>query len=79
MLNFLSPSMSARSFVMEMTTAKTVTKQVMNRMGGDQAKGSPSAAVVAWCTPKLSRNPRTVAMITNAASAERLRRKGGTL
>eukprot|EP00982_Pelagococcus_subviridis_P010122 30969-Pelagococcus_subviridis.AAC.10 len=70
--------MSARSFVIEITTAKTVTNEVMNRIGGDHENARPIAAVVAWCTPKLSRNPLTVAMMQNAASAERFSRSGGT-
>lgn len=49
------------------------------RMAGLQWKDSPSAARVAEYTPKLSRKPRTVAMIMKAATAKRLSRSGGTL
>lgn len=62
-----------------MTTANMVANAVMNMMAGLQWKGSPMAARVAWYTPKLSRNPRTVAMIMKAGTANRLSRSGGTL
>lgn len=77
--NFLSPITSGRSLVMAMTTAKMVAKAVMNMMAGLQWNGSPIAARVAWYTPKLSRKPRTVAMIRKAGTAKRLSRRGGTL
>lgn len=48
-------------------------------MAGLQTKGAPSAARVAVNTPKLSRKPRTVAMIMKAVTAKRLSLKGGTL
>jgi len=78
MPNFLSPSTSGRSLVMAITVANTVTKTVMNAIGGLQTNGSPSAALVAWYTPKLSRNPRTVAMMANAATALFFSLSGGT-
>ena len=61
---------------MEMQMANTVTKVVMNMMGGDHTKGRPIAAVVAWCTPKLSRAARTMAMMMNAAHGLRFSRIG---
>ena len=48
-------------------------------MTGLHTKGRPRAALTAWYTPKLSKKPRTVAIIMNAATANRFRRKGGTL
>jgi hypothetical protein len=42
-----SPSVSGRSFVIAITVAKTVTKDVMNVMAGLHTKGSLSAARVA--------------------------------
>ena len=39
---------------------------------GLHLKGRPRAARVALKTPKLSRKPRTVAMIRNADTAKRL-------
>ena len=41
-------------------------------MAGLHVKDRPRAARVALYTPKLSRNPRTVAMIRNADTAKRL-------
>ena len=78
MLNFLSPSMSARSFVMEMTTAKIVTKQVMNRMGGDH-EGQPERRRGGVVHTEVEQKSPHRGDDHNAASAERLRRIGGTL
>lgn len=35
--------------------------------------------MVAWCTPKFRRNPRTVAMMANAATGFCFKRNGGML
>ena len=70
--------MSGKSFVMAMTVANIVTKMVMNVIAGLQTKGNPIAARVACYTPKLSKKPRTQAMIINAGSAYCFKRKGGT-
>ena len=48
-------------------------------MEGLHWKGRPSAARVALYTPKLSRKPRTVAMMRKAVTAKRFRWNGGTL
>ena len=70
--------MSGKSLVMAMTVAKVVTKMVMNVIAGLHTKGKPIAARVAWYTPKLSKNPRTQAMMRKAGSAYCFKRNGGT-
>ena len=55
----------------KMTHIKPKRREVY-RMAGLHLKERPRAARVALYTPKLSRKPRTVAMIMNADTAKRL-------
>lgn len=53
--------------------------QVAYKIAGLHWNSNPKAARVAEYTPKLSKKPRTVAMIRNAGIANRFNLKGGTL
>lgn len=77
--NSLHIKMSQITASTDLVTAMLATQKVTHVMTGLHTKGNPKAALTAWYTPKFSRNPRTVAMIMKAATANRFSRSGGTL
>ncbi len=74
----LSPSVSGKSFVMAITVANVVMNLAIKDTFGDHLNGAPIASFTAKYTPKFSKNPRTVAIVSPARIGFFFVLKGGT-